>query len=147
MYLSTSFDICVKKKKTLVKVQIQIFYTRKSQKVQFSRHKTLTHCDKIIWMWIYLFQSKKKTIEYSYQRNLVKYSQSMCALLSPVNRIVVYGQSMLNAVVKDSAKPFNFQRAFRLNWKQVSGHKGHQDYRGHLRSRSELIPSDPVDRR
>lgn len=52
----------------------------------------------------------------------------MCALLSPVNRIVVYGQSMLNAVVKDSAKPFNFQRAFRLNWKQVSGHEGHEGH-------------------
>lgn len=36
-----------------------------------------------------------------------------------LRRIVVYGKTMLNAVVRDSAKPFDFQRAFRLSDEKV----------------------------
>lgn len=35
------------------------------------------------------------------------------------NRIVVYGDDMYDAVVKGSAQPFNFQRAYRLSDEQV----------------------------
>lgn len=36
-----------------------------------------------------------------------------------VSRIVVYGDDMLQAVVPDSAKPFNFQKQYRLSDEQV----------------------------
>lgn len=35
-------------------------------------------------------------------------------------RIVVYGDDMLQAVVPNSAKPFNFQKMYRLTEEQVS---------------------------
>ncbi|XP_042370554.1 deoxyribonuclease-1-like 1 [Plectropomus leopardus] len=36
------------------------------------------------------------------------------------DRIVVYGKTMLNAVVQNSAKPFNFQREFKLTDQEAS---------------------------
>lgn len=38
-----------------------------------------------------------------------------------LSRIVVYGDDMLQAVVPNSAKPFNFQKAYRLSEEQVCG--------------------------
>ncbi len=37
-------------------------------------------------------------------------------------RIVVYGDDMLQAVVPNSAKPFNFQKAYGLSEEQVCFH-------------------------
>lgn len=41
-------------------------------------------------------------------------------LCLPLSRIVIYGDDMLEAVVPNSAKPFNFQEAFKLSEEQVS---------------------------
>lgn len=48
-----------------------------------------------------------------------KSNECMIVTLFPANRIVVFGKRMNDAVVPGSAKPFDFKRAYRLNYDTV----------------------------
>uniref|UniRef100_A0A1A7WQV9 Deoxyribonuclease n=1 Tax=Iconisemion striatum TaxID=60296 RepID=A0A1A7WQV9_9TELE len=67
----------------------------------------------------YLSQKKKKSIRISSEPFYWLIDDSVDTTASNQNdntydRIVVYGQAMLDAIVPDSAKPFNFQKEFGL---------------------------------
>ncbi|KAM4741225.1 deoxyribonuclease gamma-like [Anableps anableps] len=64
------------------------------------------------------------------------------------DRIVVYGKKMLNAIVPESAKPFNFQRKFRLNDEEALSISDHypvevelKTVRAAVRQRKKAAPS------
>ncbi|KAG7270227.1 hypothetical protein CRUP_013944 [Coryphaenoides rupestris] len=60
------------------------------------------------------------------------------------DRIVVYGQDMLDAVVPNSAKPFNFQKAYELTEQQALKVSDHYPVEVELKSCFETPTTPPI---
>ncbi|XP_054473378.1 deoxyribonuclease 1 like 4, tandem duplicate 1 [Anoplopoma fimbria] len=58
------------------------------------------------------------------------------------DRIVVYGDDMLDAVVPNSAKPFNFQKAYRLSEEQALKVSDHYPVEVELKSKTSRADED-----
>ncbi|KAM3837918.1 deoxyribonuclease-1-like [Diretmus argenteus] len=61
------------------------------------------------------------------------------------DRIVVYGDDMLQAIVPNSAKPFNFQKAYGLTYEQALKVSDHYPVEVELRSLSQTTDEDGLE--
>nr|XP_020507805.1 deoxyribonuclease gamma-like isoform X1 [Labrus bergylta] len=61
------------------------------------------------------------------------------------DRIVVYGDDMLQAVVPNSAKPFNFQQAYKLSQEQALDVSDHYPVEVEMKSVTKTPPEEDAD--
>ncbi|KAM7005490.1 deoxyribonuclease 1 like 4, tandem duplicate 1 isoform 1-T1 [Tautogolabrus adspersus] len=61
------------------------------------------------------------------------------------DRIVVYGDDMLQAVVPNSAKPFNFQKAYSLSQEQALDVSDHYPVEVEMKSVTKTTPEEDAD--
>ncbi|CAJ1051979.1 deoxyribonuclease-1-like [Xyrichtys novacula] len=61
------------------------------------------------------------------------------------DRIVVYGDDMLKAVIPNSAKPFNFQEAYKLNQEQALDVSDHYPVEVELKSLTKTTHGEDLD--